>query len=955
MKWTIRSGKSDVDLCTTNPASTQLSAGFIYISYIKIYIDLSLLSPRTANMNVPSKRQTRKRPAARSPSPLQAADMSLGYAPSLDLSLASSSMPFTLDSQSAAMFPDADVDHDRDFQAFTTFYSQNDQSNQNQSQHQNHNHSQQQQDGQDNAALSSTLRPGATDVFSAAHSSYQSAVSPPAMSTGHDLYTLDRSEQRPEFHHYQPPFQQQQYEQQEQQKQQPPEQQQKQHQSPQQGRQERPSNNPTFNFTPSSYPLDSHMHLSETIYSHSQSQSTSRSNPPSAMLPLEQQPPQQQKHVNPSHVLSYSNYQKSLGGSTDQDRDDEGDLDLSLEWDEQQQLHQRRNLGSRGSIGTTASKMEGLFSFDDIAATNAGSSADHYQSHDSNNNSWLASSSQSNPHIGANSHQGELLSMSMPGALPFSISQPQNSNGVFSPGSAPFDEWMPSSQLMSPPSGYDLPLHVSSTSAAHGGHGHSMSSFSDMQRDDTSGRRQKIARTTFSPLNLLKQQQQQHQNQNQQQQQQSSPRPSGSSHSVGSPLSSRPQSHASSPKPSTPNRNSQPSRSSANPNPSSSSASPTCTNCFTQTTPLWRRNPEGQPLCNACGLFLKLHGVVRPLSLKTDVIKKRNRGGNNGGGTGNGGNGNAPVGGEAVQDSGSGTGSTRGRKSRKASIATGVAGLDIFNGVPGSSNANSSVDVAASNKQNSMAATSMGVVPIAAAPSKQQQEQQHQQHSVSTSSVPLNTGNRVLPRRTRRMNSISSGLSTPKQRHIAPSSAAYPHTQSQRPGTQQHQQQQQLQAQFQQASPLTMQSYNSFTQNGASAHTSPGRVSLAAFPQSTSPSFSHSNPSSRPTTSSATGSGLSMGMSLPSMAMNHNPYQQHFLAQHPRHSSIDAISSYLHTPHQPPSTQDMNILLSQANSVPAPPEIPNNQSTNLPVGVTSHHAPGDGHDLQQWEWLTMSL
>jgi GATA-binding protein len=50
-----------------------------------------------------------------------------------------------------------------------------------------------------------------------------------------------------------------------------------------------------------------------------------------------------------------------------------------------------------------------------------------------------------------------------------------------------------------------------------------------------------------------------------------------------------------------------------------------CTNCGTQTTPLWRRDPEGQPLCNACGLFFKLHGVVRPLSLKTDVIKKRNR------------------------------------------------------------------------------------------------------------------------------------------------------------------------------------------------------------------------------------------------------------------------------------------------------------------------------------------
>lgn len=50
-----------------------------------------------------------------------------------------------------------------------------------------------------------------------------------------------------------------------------------------------------------------------------------------------------------------------------------------------------------------------------------------------------------------------------------------------------------------------------------------------------------------------------------------------------------------------------------------------CTNCQTTNTPLWRRDPEGQPLCNACGLFYKLHGVVRPLSLKTDVIKKRNR------------------------------------------------------------------------------------------------------------------------------------------------------------------------------------------------------------------------------------------------------------------------------------------------------------------------------------------
>lgn len=120
----------------------------------------------------------------------------------------------------------------------------------------------------------------------------------------------------------------------------------------------------------------------------------------------------------------------------------------------------------------------------------------------------------------------------------------------------------------------------------------SAASVSEVRNREHDPRQQKIARTTSTPnaQQLLRQS-----------------RPEG----VGESPNTPPESGLSSVVPS---------------RPASPDGKPTtCTNCFTQTTPLWRRNPEGQPLCNACGLFLKLHGVVRPLSLKTDVIKKRNR------------------------------------------------------------------------------------------------------------------------------------------------------------------------------------------------------------------------------------------------------------------------------------------------------------------------------------------
>ncbi|KAK8040592.1 hypothetical protein PG991_000380 [Apiospora marii] len=206
-----------------------------------------------------------------------------------------------------------------------------------------------------------------------------------------------------------------------------------------------------------------------------------------------------------------------------------------------------------------------------------------------------------------------------------------------------------------------------------------------------------------------------------------SPPPDGPGHTSGysSVAPSRPSSPSASKQGSTTNLQA------AAANQGDGNAPTTCTNCFTQTTPLWRRNPEGQPLCNACGLFLKLHGVVRPLSLKTDVIKKRNRGSGA----------SLPVGGTATRSKKTGpSGNASGPASRKNSTlaitttskptqastppaTANRAGSANEGESPASGGAGSGGNTAGSTPtsyagSSNGAVGGKGVVPIAAAPPK---------------------------------------------------------------------------------------------------------------------------------------------------------------------------------------------------------------------------------------------
>jgi len=48
-----------------------------------------------------------------------------------------------------------------------------------------------------------------------------------------------------------------------------------------------------------------------------------------------------------------------------------------------------------------------------------------------------------------------------------------------------------------------------------------------------------------------------------------------------------------------------------------------CSHCSTEETPLWRKGPNGDRLCNRCGVYWRRHNNLRPLDVTTKPIAKK--------------------------------------------------------------------------------------------------------------------------------------------------------------------------------------------------------------------------------------------------------------------------------------------------------------------------------------------
>lgn len=58
---------------------------------------------------------------------------------------------------------------------------------------------------------------------------------------------------------------------------------------------------------------------------------------------------------------------------------------------------------------------------------------------------------------------------------------------------------------------------------------------------------------------------------------------------------------------------------------SSSNRKHICNNCGTTSTPFWRKSSEGVYYCNACGLYLRTHNTMRPLALSKNRDTRRTK------------------------------------------------------------------------------------------------------------------------------------------------------------------------------------------------------------------------------------------------------------------------------------------------------------------------------------------
>ncbi|XP_026850524.1 box A-binding factor, partial [Drosophila persimilis] len=354
-----------------------------------------------------------------------------------------------------------------------------------------------------------------------------------------------------------------------------------------------------------------------------------------------------------------------------------------------------------------------------------------------------------------------------------------------------------------------------------------------------------------------------------------------------------------------------------------------CSNCLTTYTSLWRRNPAGEPVCNACGLYFKLHSVTRPLAMKKDTIQKRKR---------------KPKG-------------TKSEKSKKMKMAMnanieGGSGNGAGSAGSGSHNVGLSLDVNEDMKP---------YMPYTTTTSQHHQQQQQQQQSQQQQQH-----HHQLIADQQQHSSAASSPHSMASSSLSPSATSHSHS---------HQQQQQQQHQLcsgldmsptspYQMSPINMQqqqhlqaqqlsanSNNSNSNSGSGssdhhllAHLNANSITTATLaaaaaatikPEATSSTATATVTGSTPTTASSTLSSLSLSNS--NIISLQNPYQQlglgpqamalskpggraasplYYITEDEQHIKLEQIEHQHHQEHQHSHQQHQGeLMLSRSGSL----------------------------------------